>query len=93
MKISEDDDLNRKKHPDSVELTHGFRIGGMPDHIQDDEWPICKHCGSRMTFYGQLSPIGGSLGNYPNNTPDSSLRFYLFYCFECNEAYSFVQSY
>ncbi len=69
------------------ELGKRFKIGGVPNFIQSKEIPLCPHCNKEMSFYAQLDAIGE---NY--DIGDSGL-IYVFYCFDCNEVYSFVQSY
>ena len=74
------------------DLGQRFQIGGVPDFIQDEEWPRCKYCHKKMTFYAQLDAIGSSTEDFEIRLADCGL-IYVFYCFDCNEAYSLVQSY
>ncbi len=45
--------------PPEVGTRH--KLGGMPDLVQDDEWPACSDCSTDMTFYAQLDSIGDSI--------------------------------
>ena len=62
------------------------RIGGVPTWLQHDETPICRSCGERMTFYGQLDSIGDDL-----ILADAGL-VYVFVGFNDYEARAIVQS-
>ena len=63
------------------------KIGGCPDFIQGEDWPLCSCCGKRMSFYSQLDSIGDDLC-----IADCGM-IYVFICFDCYETKSFVQSY
>jgi len=64
-----------------------FQLGGEPKWIQEEDWPICKNCGEKMTFYAQLDSI-----NDDYRIGDCGL-VYVFICFNCLESKSIVQSY
>jgi hypothetical protein len=63
------------------------QLGGEPTFIQRANWPECQCCGKEMTFYGQLDSINDEFC-----IADCGLVF-VFICFGCYEATSFVQSY
>jgi hypothetical protein len=63
------------------------QLGGDPGFIQREDWPICPHCGEKMTFYAQLDAIGDGY-----DIADCGM-IYVFICFDCYETKSFVQSY
>jgi uncharacterized protein YwqG len=63
------------------------KIGGIPEFIQSEDWPICHHCHTKMTFYAQLDSVGDELC-----IADCGM-IYVFICFDCYETKSFVQSY
>ncbi len=62
------------------------RLGGSPSFLQDSEWPACKCCGDKMSFYGQLDSINDEFC-----IADCGL-VYVFVCFACNETKSLIQS-
>lgn len=63
------------------------RLGGQPNFIQGEEWPNCKQCQKRMTFYAQLDSIGDQY-----DLADCGM-IYVFVCFGCFETKSMLQSY
>jgi hypothetical protein len=71
--------------PEEVGKRH--RLGGEPEWIQGDMTPVCRDCGQRMTFYGQLDSIGDEVC-----LADVGL-VYVFVCFDDYEARAIVQSY
>ena len=34
------------------------KLGGEPDGLNDQDYPICDSCKSQMTFYAQIDSIG-----------------------------------
>lgn len=64
-----------------------FKLGGKPDWIQRPERVTCKSCKKEMSFYGQLDSINDDI-----IIGDSGM-IYVFYCFDCIETKSIVQSY
>jgi hypothetical protein len=71
----------------SPEVGTRHRLGGAPDFIQADDYPICPACSERMTFYGQLDSINDEF-----NLADCGM-IYVFVCFGCFETKSVLQSY
>lgn len=69
------------------DLGYRFKLGGTPDFIQGEDWPICPHCHQKMSFYAQLDAIGESI-----DIADCGM-IYVFLCFDCYETKSIVQSY
>ncbi|QDU91537.1 hypothetical protein Pla175_49660 [Pirellulimonas nuda] len=55
--------------PTSDELGERSKIGGMPDWIQDDDWPECPHCDEAMSFVGQLDSIEHESNTNPHSRP------------------------
>ena len=60
------------------------QLGGKPEFIQEEEWPICS-CGNKMTFYGQLDSIGDEF-----DLADCGI-IYVFVCFNCFQTKSVLQ--
>jgi hypothetical protein len=69
--------------PDEIGSRH--KLGGNPDFIQKANIPLCA-CGLEMTFYAQLDSL-----NDEYCIADVGM-IYVFFCFECIEVQSFVQS-
>jgi len=63
------------------------QLGGDPNFIQEEDFPVCLQCKQKMTFYGQLDSIND---NYV--IADCGM-IYVFCCFDCNEAKAIIQSY
>lgn len=63
------------------------KLGGDPDWLQQPEKPLCRHCGTEMTFYAQVDSISELY-----SIEDCGM-IYIFYCFSCGEVYAFTQSY
>jgi hypothetical protein len=63
------------------------KLGGTPDFMQREEYPICPNCKEQMTFYGQLDSINDEF-----NLADCGM-IYVFVCFSCFETKSVLQSY
>ncbi len=68
------------------EIGQRHRLGGTPDFIHDQQWPTCRTCRVKMSFYGQLDSINDEVC-----IADCGL-IYVFLCFGCYESQSFVQS-
>ena len=68
------------------EVGKRHRIGGEPDMLQTDEWPVCPECGDKMLFYGQLDSINDDFC-----IADCGL-IYTFVCLDCIEVKSIIQS-
>ncbi len=66
----------------------GFRnkIGGESEFIHEDDFPICKSCNKRMSFYGQLDSIDDE-----HIIADCGL-ISIFICFDCYETESIITS-
>lgn len=62
------------------------QLGGVPDLLQDVDWPNCPDCSERMTFYAQLDSISDDI-----IIADCGM-IYVFVCLECNETKSIIQS-
>lgn len=69
------------------EIGTRHQLGGEPSFIQEEDIPICSNCGKGMTFYAQLDSI-----NDEYIIGDCGI-IYIFFCFDCNEVKSIVQSY
>ncbi len=63
------------------------QLGGDPEYIQSIEWPTCPSCNEKMNFYAQLDSINDDF-----QIADCGM-IYVFFCFDCNESISLVQSY
>jgi hypothetical protein len=70
---------------DEVGTRH--KLGGDPEFIQSEEWPLCPECGQKMSFYAQLDSLNDDFC-----FADCGM-IYVFVCFECNETKSIIQSY
>ena len=78
--------LPRFKHaPPEIGTRH--KLGGTPDFIQGDDYPICRECAQRMSFYGQLDSINDEFC-----LADCGM-VYVFVCFGCLETKSVLQFY
>jgi len=66
----------------------GFRnkIGGKPESINNDDFPICDSCKRKMTFYGQLDSVSDDV-----IIADCGL-ISVFICFDCLETKSIITS-
>lgn len=53
------------------------QLGGEPNFIQGEDWPVCPECGEHMTFYAQLDSINDEFV-----IADCGM-IYVFVCFEC----------
>ena len=62
------------------------QLGGNPEFLQKADWPLCRDCGKRMTFYGQLDSINDEFV-----LADCGM-IYIFVCLDCNTVESFMQS-
>jgi hypothetical protein len=72
------------------EIGTRHKLGGKPDFIQSATWPKCKSCHDDMSFYCQVDSLNDSNGEY--DIGDCGM-IYTFFCFDCNQAESIVQSY
>jgi hypothetical protein len=63
------------------------KLGGEPDFIQNADWPFCRACQQKKTFYAQLDSISDE-----HIIADCGM-IYVFLCYGCYEATSIVQSY
>jgi hypothetical protein len=70
--------------PKDVGTRH--RLGGMPDFIQEHEWPNCPMGHGKMSFYAQLDSINDDIC-----IADCGM-IYVFLCFECFNSATIVQS-
>lgn len=70
----------------SEEVGRRSKLGGEPDFLQDEDWPICPDCGEPMSFYAQLDSLSDKF-----IIADSGM-VYVFLCFGCNETKSIIQS-
>jgi hypothetical protein len=73
--------------PALEEIGTRHKLGGVPDYVQEEDWPKCPSCHSKMSFYGQLDSVGS------NMTIADCGMIYVFLCFDCYEAKAIVQSY
>ena len=71
----------------SDEVGNRFKIGGIPDFIQGEDYPTCNCCKKEMTFYSQIDSLNDEF-----IIADCGL-IYVFVCFKCNQTQSFIQSY
>jgi hypothetical protein len=62
------------------------KLGGVPEFIKKEEWPVSQSCKKRMSFYGQLDSISDDIC-----IADCGL-IYNFICFDCYESKSLIQS-
>ncbi len=62
------------------------KLGGEPQFLQSPEWPSCRSCGGKMTFYGQLDSINDEFC-----IADAGM-IYVFVCFDCSETHALIQS-
>lgn len=59
------------------EAGYRHKLGGKPDRLEETEFPSCKECGSRMTFYAQIDSIGDKY-----DLADCMV-IHQFVCFDC----------
>lgn len=82
-----DDAKNLKKFEwASDEIGTRHKLGGMPDFLQDQDYPLCRHCGKTMTFYAQLDSLNDEV-----IIADCGM-IYVFFCFECLETEAIIQT-
>jgi len=55
------------------------KLGGEPDGLKQEEFPICTACKSQMNFYAQIDSIGE---NYDLADCMVIHQFVCFHCFE-----------
>jgi hypothetical protein len=63
------------------------KIGGYPDFLQNEEFPLCTCCTKKMKFYSQIDSLNDEF-----IIADCGM-IYTFVCFECIELKSIIQSY
>ena len=59
-------------------------LGGQPDGIERENYPTCKSCNQRMTFYAQIDSIGDEY-----DLADCMV-IHNFVCFDCFEVESLL---
>ena len=79
------------------------KLGGTADWEQNNETPECPSCGQEMTFVAQIDSIEHDEEHNPHRVDCLSDEqeymcgdvgmIYVFFCFECLETMSVVQSY
>jgi hypothetical protein len=62
------------------------QLGGDPHWLQGNATPLCRECGERMTFYGQLDSLNDDIV-----IADCGI-VYVFVCFNDYSAAAIVQS-
>ena len=77
------------------------KLGGDPDWEQNEEWPTCTSCETRMTFIAQLDSMEHDSPENPHRIDavhgDQHFMFgdvgllYVFLCDTCNEARTIMQ--
>lgn len=67
------------------------KIGGVPDWIQDEEWPVCPGCGKIMMFVAQISTDERRSNGRDVLAFGDSGKIYAFVC--CNNVSTIVQYY
>jgi uncharacterized protein YwqG len=77
------------------------KLGGLPDWMQDEDWPTCPSCRERMTFVAQLDSFEHDSDRNPHRidclSGNQHFMFgdvgmiFVFLCFECLETRSVVQ--
>jgi hypothetical protein len=60
---------------DEVGTRH--KLGGKPNGLSIEDYPYCKDCGERMTFYAQIDSIGDKY-----DLADCC-AIHVFVCFDC----------
>jgi hypothetical protein len=68
------------------EIGTRHQLGGQPNFIQREDYPICPDCGNSMTFYAQIDSINDDIC-----LADCGM-VYVFVCFDCYKTTSFIQS-
>ena len=63
------------------------QLGGEPQFLQQEDFPICDDCHEKMTFYAQLDSINDEFC-----IADCGM-IYVFICFDCLTTKSIIQSY
>jgi uncharacterized protein YwqG len=71
----------------SDEIGTRHKIGGEPQFIQGEDWPVCHECKEKMSFFAQLDSLNDEFC-----VADCGM-IYIFVCFDCNETSSIIQSY
>ncbi len=52
-------------------------LGGKPNNMEENEYPNCKDCGEKMTFYSQIDSIG------ENFDLADCMVIHTYVCFDC----------
>ncbi len=68
------------------EIGTRHQLGGEPQFLQHQSWPVCGSCHAAMTFYAQLDSINDEFC-----IADCGL-IYVFICFGCFEVVSLIHS-
>jgi hypothetical protein len=69
-----------------AEIGTRHKLGGQPDFLQGEEYPVCDACNRKMQFYAQLDSINDEI-----IIADCGM-VYVFLCFDCLETKSVIQS-
>ena len=59
------------------EVGYRHKLGGQPDKLNENDFPKCKKCQNKMTFYAQIDSIGDQY-----NLADCMV-IHQFVCFDC----------
>jgi len=80
-------------YPDS--LGKRSKLGGKPEWIQDKESTICTNCNNEMKFVGQIDSIdyGHEIDGKEEYIFGDVGMIYIFFCFVCEKAKAYFQSY
>jgi hypothetical protein len=68
------------------EIGTRHQLGGSPNFLQEETWPLCPECSRKMLFYAQLDSLNDEFC-----IADCGM-IYIFLCLNCNEVHSFIQS-
>ena len=52
-------------------------LGGKPNGVEESDYPNCKDCGEKMTFYAQIDSIG------ENFDLADCMVIHTYVCFDC----------
>ena len=83
----------KKEYPN--DLGKRSKLGGDPEWIQESEKIICSKCGKNMNFVSQLDSIDytGDIDKDAEYMFGDVGMIYTFFCFDCIEVKSLVQTY
>jgi hypothetical protein len=83
LRLFPESDLDFVKSTDEERSKQAlFKVGGIPDWIQNEEWPTCPKCKNKMLFVCQISTDETiSNGEYSQAFGDSG-KLYVFTCCE-----------